>query len=154
MSDTISMAWCSDGVDLATKRFSWEPRSARSRSLFFAWDFATGHVSKLFEEASRTRVETNTLQYDQPNIRVLGDGAELIWYSDRTGWGHLYLYDAQTGRLKNAITSGDWLVLDIQAVDEARREIYFTAVGRSAGEIRTTVTCTAPALMAVAVSSC
>lgn len=99
----------------------------------FRLDLATGHVSKLFEEASRTRVETNTLQYDQPNIRVLGDGAELIWYSDRTGWGHLYLYDAQTGRLKNAITSGDWLVLDIQAVDEARREIYFTAVGRERG---------------------
>ena len=64
---------------------------------------------------------------------MLGDGAELIWYSDRTGWGHLYLYDAQTGRLKNAITSGDWLVVDIQAVDEARREIYFTAVGRERG---------------------
>ena len=94
---------------------------------------APGDVSKLFEEASRTRVETNTLQYDQPNIRVLGDGAELIWYSDRTGWGHLYLYDAQTGRLKNAITSGDWRALDIQAVDEARREIYFTAVGRERG---------------------
>jgi dipeptidyl-peptidase 4 len=99
----------------------------------FRLDLASGRVSKLLEETSRTRVETNTLQYDQPNIRVLGDGAELVWYSDRTGWGHLYLYDAQSGRLKNAITAGNWLVLDIQAVDEARREIYFTAVGRERG---------------------
>jgi dipeptidyl-peptidase 4 len=99
----------------------------------FRLDLATGRVSKLFEETSRTRVETNTLQSSQPNIRVLGDGAELVWYSDRTGWGHLYLYDAQSGRLKNAITAGNWLVLDIQAVDEARREIYFTAVGRERG---------------------
>ncbi len=99
----------------------------------FRLDLTTGRVSKILEETAPTRVETNTLQSSQPNIRVLGDGAELIWYSDRTGWGHLYLYDAQTGRLKNAITSGAWLVVDIQAVDEARREIYFTAVGRERG---------------------
>jgi dipeptidyl-peptidase-4 len=99
----------------------------------FRLDLATGSLSKVFEEASSIRVETNTLQSSLPNIRVLGDGAEIIWYSDRSGWGHLYLYDAQTGRLKNAITRGDWLVVDIQAVDEARREIYFTAVGREAG---------------------
>jgi dipeptidyl-peptidase-4 len=99
----------------------------------FRLDLATGSLTKLFEETSSTRVETNTLQDSEPNVRVLGDGAELVWYSDRSGWGHLYLYDAQTGRLKNAITCGDWLVLDIQAVDEFRREIYFTAVGREAG---------------------
>jgi dipeptidyl-peptidase-4 len=99
----------------------------------FRLNLTTGGVSKVLEESSNTRVETNTRQYSAPNIRVLGDGAEIIWYSDRSGWGHLYLYDAQTGRLKNAITRGDWLVLDILAVDETRREIYFTAVGREAG---------------------
>jgi dipeptidyl-peptidase 4 len=96
-------------------------------------DLATGNVTRLFEEISSTRVETNTEQSRQPNIRVLGDGAQLVWYSDRTGWGHLYLYDAQTGRLKNAITQGNWLVLDIQGIDEMRREIYFTALGREPG---------------------
>jgi dienelactone hydrolase len=96
-------------------------------------DLATCSLTKLFEETSNIRVETNTLQSSLPDVRVLGDGAELVWYSDRTGWGHLYLYDAQTGRLKNTITHGDWLALDIQAVDEARREIYFTAVGREPG---------------------
>jgi dipeptidyl-peptidase 4 len=99
----------------------------------FRLDLATCSLSKVLEETSSTRVETNTLADSRPNIRVLGDGTELIWYSDRSGWGHLYLYDAQTGRLKNAITRGDWLVLDIQAVDEVRREIYFTAVGRETG---------------------
>jgi dipeptidyl-peptidase-4 len=99
----------------------------------FRLDLATGGLSKVLEESSNTRFETNTRQYSAPNIRVLGDGAELIWYSDRTGCGQLYLYDARTGRLKNAITRGDWLVLDILALDEARREVYFTAVGREAG---------------------
>jgi dipeptidyl aminopeptidase/acylaminoacyl peptidase len=99
----------------------------------FRLNLATGGVSEVLEESSKTRLETNSRQYNAPNIRVLGDGAEIIWYSDRTGWGHLYLYDALTGRLKNAITRGNWLVLDILAVDEAHRQIYFTAVGREAG---------------------
>lgn len=99
----------------------------------FRLDLATGSVSKVLEESSSTRIETNTLCSNLANIRVLGDGAELVWYSDRSGWGHLYLYDAQTGRLKNAITRGDWLVADIQTVDEVHREIYFTATGRERG---------------------
>lgn len=99
----------------------------------FRMDLATGSVTKVVEESSATRVETNTNEYNRPNIQVLGDGAELVWYSDRTGWGHLYLYDAQTGRLKNAITQGTWLVNDVHAVDEKRREIYFTGSGREEG---------------------
>ena len=46
-------------------------------------------------------------------LTPLADTDELIWYSERTGWAHLYLYDLKTGALKNAITSGDWRVHDI-----------------------------------------
>ncbi len=96
-------------------------------------DLATAVLSDVLEQSSAVRVEHNTMLYSQPNIRLIGDGAELIWYSDRSGWGHLYLYDAQTGALRNAITSGDWLALDILAVDEEKREIYFTGLGREPG---------------------
>ncbi len=98
----------------------------------FRVDLATGNVTRVVEESSSTRFEFHTF-WDPSNVRLLGDGAELVWYSDRTGWAQLYLYDAQTGRLKNAITRGDGAVLDLQAIDEARREIYFTAVGREVG---------------------
>jgi dipeptidyl-peptidase-4 len=57
----------------------------------------------------------------------------LFWYSQRNGWGHLYLYDGQTGELKNQITRGDWLVRGVTKVDEDHRLIYFTASGREAG---------------------
>lgn len=99
----------------------------------FRLDLVSGSLSKVLEESSSTRVETNTLLYSQPNMRIIGDGAELVGYSDRTGWGHLYLYDAQTGHFENAITQGPWLVKDIVAIDEERREIYFTALGREPG---------------------
>jgi dipeptidyl aminopeptidase/acylaminoacyl peptidase len=99
----------------------------------FRVDLATGKVTKAIEESSDTRLEFNTF-WGPSNVRLIGDGAEVIWYSDRTGWGHLYLYDAQTGRLKYAITGGDWAVQDIVAIDEQRRDIYFTAAGREAGQ--------------------
>ena len=93
-------------------------------------DLASGKTSTVIRETSATRVETNTLMYNRPNIRLLGDGDEVIWYADRDGWGHLYLHDAETGARKNAITSGAWSVFDIHAVDEVAREVYFTAGGR------------------------
>lgn len=109
-------------------------RTFASKALaIFRLDLASGALTKILEETAPTRVETNSVEYNRSNVRLLGDGVELIWYSSRSGFGHLYLYDAQTGKLKNAITSGPWQVQDIHALDETRREIYFTAGGREKG---------------------
>jgi dipeptidyl aminopeptidase/acylaminoacyl peptidase len=64
-----------------------------------------------------------------PNVRTLPASNEIVWYSERDGWGHLYLYDATTGTLKNRITRGEWLVRDIVHLDERRRTLLFTACG-------------------------
>lgn len=65
----------------------------------------------------------------RPNVRTLAHSDEAIWFSERTGWGHLYLYDTSTGQLKNAITDGECVVRDIVHVDEARRQITLLASG-------------------------
>ena len=96
-------------------------------------DLTTGDSRVVIEESSETRVEFNSLMYSRPNVRLVDDGEEVIWYSDRSGFGHLYLYDAQTGELKNSITSGEWQVGDLLAVDEVNRMVYFTALGRESG---------------------
>jgi dipeptidyl aminopeptidase/acylaminoacyl peptidase len=57
----------------------------------------------------------------------------VIWFSERDDWGHLYLYDLATGRLKNRITSGEWNVTQLLRVDEQNRVLYFLAVGREKG---------------------
>ncbi len=96
-------------------------------------DLESGESTVVIEESAKTRFEANTNMYHRPNVRILGDGAEVIWYSDRSGWGHLYLYDGETGALKNAITGGSWVVQDIHAVDMDARVVYFTGGGREAG---------------------
>ena len=74
----------------------------------------------------------NTYQ-ETRNLKTLNNGKELIHWSERDGWAHLYLYDDK-GNLKNRITKGPWHVEEILKVDEKARVIYFTANGKNKGE--------------------
>ena len=58
---------------------------------------------------------------------------ELLWWSQRDNWIHLYLYDLTTGKLKNRITTGDGNVEEIVRVDEKARTIYFMGQGKEPG---------------------
>ena len=93
-------------------------------------DASTGQTRTIIEESGPTNVELHPLIGARPNVRVLGDGAEVIWFSERDGWGHLYLHDGQTGELVGQITKGSWLVRNVVHVDEGKRQLYFTAGGQ------------------------
>ena len=62
------------------------------------------------------------------------DGREVIWMSERDGWSHLYLIDGATGEVKNQITRGEWVVRNVEWVDEDNRQIWFRAGGMNAGK--------------------
>jgi dipeptidyl aminopeptidase/acylaminoacyl peptidase len=96
-------------------------------------DLRTGQARTILTETSPTFVELNLVSGGIPNWRVINGNRDVIWFSERDGWGHLYLLDAATGQLKNRITQGPWAVIEIVRVDEATRSVYFTAVGREAG---------------------
>ena len=96
-------------------------------------DASTGHSRNIIEEHGATQIEPTPGFGEAPLVKVLGNGAEVVWFSEKGGWGHLYLYDGKTGKLKNQITSGPWLVREISYVDEKNRWIYFTAGGREEG---------------------
>ena len=76
----------------------------------------------VIEERLNTYVETR-------EIRLVNNGSEIIQWSERDGWAHLYLYGAD-GTLKNRITKGDFHVEAVLGVDEAKRVVYFTACGK------------------------
>ncbi len=94
-----------------------------------AFDRETGDTNVLFTERSDTYVEVSPDVYTHALIAPLGETRELVWYSERDGNGHLYLYDLATGALKNAITAGPWRVREILSVDPIRREVVFLAGG-------------------------
>ena len=83
---------------------------------------ATGEVKVVVAESLNTSIEIK-----KPEL--IKNGAELIEWSERDGWAHLYLYDGQ-GNLKNQITQGAWHVEAVIGVDEAKRVVYFSANGK------------------------
>ena len=93
-------------------------------------DAATGEVKELFEEKVATQYESGQ---GTINWHYLPASNEIIWYSERDDWGHLYLYDATTGQLKNQITKGDFVVTQLIKVDEKNRLLYFYANGKEKG---------------------
>ncbi|MEO7270804.1 MAG: DPP IV N-terminal domain-containing protein, partial [Vicinamibacterales bacterium] len=64
----------------------------------------------------------------------VADGREVLWMSERDGWNHLYLYDGRTGTVKNQVTKGAWPVRAVMRVDEAARQIWFSASGMYPGK--------------------
>ena len=89
-------------------------------------DTTSGTPKTLIEERSNVWMDTRPL-------RMTGNGAELIWWSERDGWGHYYLYDGD-GKLKNQITSGEYMADQIISIEEKARVMYFTANGREPNE--------------------
>jgi dipeptidyl-peptidase 4 len=58
------------------------------------------------------------------------DGKRFLWSSERSGYRHLYLYDSE-GKQLSQMTKGDWEVFSVDAVDEAKGLVYFTAAEKS-----------------------
>ena len=68
------------------------------------------------------------------NWHYLSETDEVIWFSERDNWGHLYLVDLKTGKIKNRITQGEWAVQQVRYIDKKKRKIYFSAGGRENGD--------------------
>lgn len=91
-----------------------------------------GQTEEILNESGRTYVEANLDYASPPNAKVLRNG-DIVWFSEASGYAHLYLYD-KNGRQKNAITSGDWVVRNLLYVDENASLVYFTAGGKEPGQ--------------------
>ncbi len=87
----------------------------------------TGEVSVLFSEESYPYFNN-----EYSRLSVLNEGNDLIWWSERSGWGQLYHYDG-TGKLKNQITNGYFVTGKIEQIDTLGRIIYFEAFGKEEG---------------------
>ncbi|WP_447764170.1 DPP IV N-terminal domain-containing protein [Sphingopyxis panaciterrae] len=130
LSSIEPIAWSDDNRRLFFAAVLHGVREARLMDV----DVTTGAVHTLIAERIDGFINLGCELYAQPNIRILAGGREAIWYSQRTGFGHLYRYDLATGELIDPLTSGDWVVRDILDVDETNGRIFFTASGREEGD--------------------
>jgi len=119
--------WSEDSRQLAFVSSSRDHKEARLRIA----DAETGEVRDVLDEREETFFESGE---DMVNWHLLERSNEVLWWSRRDDWGHLYLYDLGTGALKRQITSGSWNVLQVRHVDEADRTLYVTGAGREDGD--------------------
>ncbi|WP_274971457.1 DPP IV N-terminal domain-containing protein, partial [Zunongwangia profunda] len=118
--------WAPDSETLA---FASVSRDHKKVTLRVA-NVETGEVRDIFTEETDTQFESGQ---GSINWHYLPESDEIIWYSERDDWGHLYLYDLETGELKNQITKGDFVVTSLTKVDEDKKMLYFYAQGKEEG---------------------
>ncbi|MBW4331638.1 S9 family peptidase [Stakelama sp. CBK3Z-3] len=105
-------------------------RRGHQQAKIIAVDAESGAARAIVSETAKTFI-----WQDRGYWHDVGDhGAELIWLSERDGWAHLYLYDGESGKVKNRITSGDWPVRSVLRVDDKKRQIWFAASGMDSDE--------------------
>jgi dipeptidyl aminopeptidase/acylaminoacyl peptidase len=90
----------------------------------------TGAIRILYEETSDTFVRLANFCEETPLFLPLPQTDECLWFSERSGYGHLYLYDLKTGEMKQQVTCGDWLVRDAIDYCPERRELILQTMGR------------------------
>ncbi len=122
----VDVQWHPDGSQLSFVSTSRNHQQANLR----VTDAATGVVREVLEEKGETFLESGN---GRANWKYLPKSNEAIWFSQKDNWGHLYLHDLQTGKVKHQITTGEGNVTQLLRVDEAGRMLYFQGVGREKG---------------------
>jgi dipeptidyl aminopeptidase/acylaminoacyl peptidase len=115
--------WEKDGTELRFLR-----RDRLQRSIEICTFNALTHECKclLMESFDSANLSPQPMRY-------LTETGEMLWWSERSGWGHYYLYD-HDAKLKNAVTSGNWHVASIVAFDAKNRTLYVRGNAREPGE--------------------
>ena len=124
--DFSDVEWNNNGSQLA---FVSTSRDHKQETFWIA-DAATGGLREVFNETAATQFESGQ---GNVNWHYMAATNEIIWFSERDNWGHLYLYDALTGKIKNQITKGDWAISKLMKIDEQKSIIYFLANGKEQG---------------------
>ncbi len=87
-------------------------------------DVRTGEVFEIIHEACDPHFTEQLFE-----CRILNGGEDIVWWSERSGWGQYYLYN-KDGKLKNRITSGDFVAARIHEMDTLGRSFIFEGYGR------------------------
>jgi dipeptidyl aminopeptidase/acylaminoacyl peptidase len=119
--------WSPDSAELAFVSTSRDHK----REDFRVADANTGKVRNVLSERAETFFESGQ---GRVNWRYLPKSKEVLWFSRKDDWGHLYLHDAGTGLQKNRITTGEGNVTQVLRIDEDARTIYFQGVGKEKGQ--------------------
>lgn len=99
-------------------------KRSRDEMELCAVDLNTGKLHVLINEVSKPFINEDLF-----NVSVINGRKNILWWSDRTGWGQYYRYDLN-GKLLNAVTAGEWTAGKIAAADDAKQCLYYYGYGK------------------------
>jgi dipeptidyl aminopeptidase/acylaminoacyl peptidase len=124
-----NLSWPQWQKDSKALWFEYNQRGHQNYILYKV-DLASGKTQNIIHETSNTFIDYSGKKYRYD----VNDSKEIIWASERDGWNHLYLYDGITGKVKNQITKGNWVVRRVVYVNEADRYLVFEGSGKESGQ--------------------
>ena len=109
--------WLPDSSQVAVERMN---RIQNQLDLLF-YAASTGEGRRILHEESKTWINFTD------NLYFLKNRPEFLWTSEReTGFRHLYRY-SNSGEFINQLTSGDWEVKSVDAIDESAQRVYYSS---------------------------
>jgi len=112
--------WLTDAKHIAIQHLN---RTQTTLDLLIA-DVATGKTRTVLSENDSNWINVSD------DFTLLKDGKRFLWSSERSGYRHLYLFDLE-GKQLAQLTTGEWEVSAVDAIDEAKGLVYFTATQKS-----------------------
>ena len=98
--------------------YQWQNRTQQELELRSV-NVKTHSQEVLLTESSNTWVNLHD------DFTFINQGKQFIWASERDGFKHLYLFNSD-GTLVRQLTKGEWVVDQLEAVDEKAGKVYFT----------------------------
>ncbi|MEO1259976.1 MAG: S9 family peptidase [Bacteroidota bacterium] len=117
----IRMEYAPDGKNIILQQLNRK----QNHSWLHLCNPKTGETKVIYEEKDDAWVSTinewdrNTTGWDWIN-----DGKSFVWVSEKDGWRHLYLVDAN-GKKETLITPGRQDVISIELIDEKDGVVYY-----------------------------
>nr|WP_285817831.1 DPP IV N-terminal domain-containing protein [Echinimonas agarilytica] len=107
--------WFENSIEVS---YQWQSRDQKTLKLY-AFNTITKAQRLILQEDSNTWIN---LHHD---LTFLEHQPDFVWASERDGFKHLYLY-SNKGTLKQQLTHGQWVIDQVEKVDEASKLVYFT----------------------------
>ncbi len=123
----LDVDWSADSSHFAFVSSTRDHKTATLKMV----DATTGKVRTILSEVEESFFESGVSGI---SWKYLDKSNEIIWFSQRSDWGHLYLVDATTGKIKNQITQGDWTVLELLDINQDTGKLIFTGAGKEGGD--------------------
>lgn len=110
--------WNPDSKTLLVQRLSRDQK----RLEILKADVVTGKTSVIYTEEKKD----NYVRIYPDNIWFINDGKSFLWLSEKDGYSHLYEVKPDSAVVR-PVTSGKWEVMNVEAVDDTRGEIFYSS---------------------------